>query len=218
MSSPHYISTDFKARYFSNQVRWKKNYPHLWFVLHGYGQLASYFIRKFDSMDPSRHLIIAPEGLSRFYLTGFSGRIGATWMTKEDRLTDIENQKSYLNGVYKEVTEKLDSVGSINVLGFSQGVATACRWVTANGLNFDRLIMWAGIIPPDLEIEAAKEILFQKETYMVYGKKDPFLNRERMQELEQLNSKLGIEPKLIEFEGEHEIESPTLQKLIKSFD
>ena len=42
----------------------------VWFVSHGYGQLAAYFMRHFAFLaeaDPST-VVIAPEGLSRFYL------------------------------------------------------------------------------------------------------------------------------------------------------
>jgi hypothetical protein len=59
---------------------------NLLYVLHGYGHLAPYFIRKFNSLEDS--FIVAPEGMYRFYLYGSSGRVGACWMTKEERLDD----------------------------------------------------------------------------------------------------------------------------------
>ena len=39
------------------------------YVLHGYGQLANFFIRKFEILREKYH-IIAPEGMHRFYLNG----------------------------------------------------------------------------------------------------------------------------------------------------
>ena len=36
--------------------------------MHGYGQLAEYFIRKFNVLEEQNICVIAPEGFSRFYL------------------------------------------------------------------------------------------------------------------------------------------------------
>jgi len=54
-----------------------KNVKHLWFVLHGYGQLGRYFIRHFSSLKAEERLIVAPEAPNRFYLAGTGGRVGA---------------------------------------------------------------------------------------------------------------------------------------------
>ena len=61
------------------------------------GSWARYFLRHFSGLDDGKTVVVAPEALSRFYLNGFSGRVGATWMTKEDRLSEIEDQAYYLN-------------------------------------------------------------------------------------------------------------------------
>jgi hypothetical protein len=52
----------------------------VWFVCHGYGQLAAYFIRHFAFLTENAPatVVIAPEGLSRFHLSGNGGRVGAT--------------------------------------------------------------------------------------------------------------------------------------------
>ena len=71
----------------------------VWFVCHGYGQLAAYFVRHFAFLaeaDPTT-VVIAPEGLSRFYLTGNGGRVGASWMTRDDRLHEIADHINFLN-------------------------------------------------------------------------------------------------------------------------
>ncbi|MCP5046462.1 MAG: phospholipase, partial [bacterium] len=39
--------------------------PHIrrvWFVCHGYGQLADDFLKEFQVLDNSHHLVVAPEG------------------------------------------------------------------------------------------------------------------------------------------------------------
>ncbi|HSI76892.1 MAG TPA: hypothetical protein VK957_13400, partial [Lunatimonas sp.] len=80
----------------------------IWLILHGYGQLAEYFLRKFRRFfDPSL-LFVAPEGINRSYREGFSGRVGANWMTKHQRETDITNGMNYLNAVMENVLKPFD--------------------------------------------------------------------------------------------------------------
>ena len=74
-----------------------ENPTTLIYVLHGYGQLAKYFIRKFNHLE--NVIIVAPEGGHRFYLKDTSGRDGASWMTREARETDISDNIKYLNSL-----------------------------------------------------------------------------------------------------------------------
>ena len=83
----------------------------VWLVFHGYGQLSEYFIKKFEGLDPEKNFIIAPQGLSKYYVNGVSGRVGASWMTKEDRLTEIENQYTYLDQVLHQFDLKGKQLG-----------------------------------------------------------------------------------------------------------
>jgi predicted esterase len=211
----HDLDFQFKARYFK-LGELNASTKQLWFVIHGYGQLAEFFIRKFKVLEEHNICIIAPEGLSHFYLEDVASRaqsgnnrVGASWMTKENRLMDIENYVEYLNSIYQKETGGALSV-PITVLGFSQGAATVSRWVNAGGINFQRLILWAGIFPPDIDFKTTKEILKDKKTYMVYGKNDPFINDERISEMKTLVSQLGISPETKVFEGKHDIDSQML--------
>jgi predicted esterase len=189
-------------------------------VIHGYGQLAQYFIRKFNILQQHRICVIAPEGLSRFYLEDVSSRmqsgnnrVGATWMTRENRLMDIDNYIQYLTTLYQAETHDHPSI-PVTVLGFSQGAATASRWVTQGGIPFSRLILWAGIFPPDINFESGHALLKDKETFLVYGKQDPFLNDSRFAEMEMLSSKLAIQPARVTFDGGHDIDEGTLLKFV----
>src|SRR5687767_5276492 len=139
------VSFNFQARYFKvGEIN--EHTKAVWFVLHGYGQLAQYFLTKFNALTTQGVCVIAPEGLSRFYLedvntrnqTG-NNRVGATWMTRENRLMDIENYITFLDTVYQaEVGNRLIPV---TILGFSQGAATASRWAVQNNIKYERLIL-----------------------------------------------------------------------------
>lgn len=215
----HELEFSFKARY-AKLGEINAETEKVWFVIHGYGQLAHYFLRKFKALETKNTCIIAPEGLSRFYLTGLqeggfraSDKVGATWMTKENRQMDIDNYLSYLDALYhKELGAT--KIKSITLLGFSQGAATASRWALNGNIHFDRLIQWAGVFPSDMNFDQGKNLLHSKQVIQVYGTKDPFLHQERLAELEAINKKLDIYPTIISFEGKHEIDEATLLKLI----
>ena len=94
----HHLAVTRTARYYQ-QGELSAQTRRVWFVCHGYGQLAAYFSRHFAflaSTDPGT-VIIAPEGLSRFYLQGNGGRVGASWMTRDDRLHEIDDHVGFLN-------------------------------------------------------------------------------------------------------------------------
>ena len=129
-------------------------------MCHGYRQLAGRFLPRFADLDDGTRLIVAPEGLSRFYLhdpAGGHGKevpIGATWMTREDRENEITDYVGFLDGVLDEVLDEaldgdLDEVSAesggaiarLTVLGFSQGAHTVCRWVAAGEAAIERVIL-----------------------------------------------------------------------------
>lgn len=210
------IRFSFNARYYQTSEITSST-REVWFVLHGYGQLAQYFIRKFSLVSETNICVIAPEGLSRFYLeniqdgTRKNNRVGASWMTKEDRLTDIKNYLEYLTAIYeKEVCRPL----RVTIFGFSQGSATASRWAVSGKVKFDRLVLWSGIFPPDMDFESGYQILKEKEIKLVYGTSDPFLTDDRFAEMNLLSQKLGVKVDPITYEGGHDIDQATLLKLI----
>lgn len=213
----HNTSFSFQGRYFTEGDRQKA--ASVWVVLHGYGQLARYFIRKFDVLQEHSAYVIAPEALSHFYLedvstriTSGNTRVGGSWMTRENRLTDIINYLAFLDSIYERELKGIDL--PITVLGFSQGAATASRWVLEGRVDFQRLILWAGIFPPDIDFSQGKKILERKDTIMVYGKDDPFINDNRFVEMNMLAEKLSVTPKIIRFDGGHDINSNALRSLV----
>lgn len=209
-----FVNFNFKAPYFLLGSP-GPNIRQIWFVCHGYGQLAKYFIRKFSLLNDGSRLIVAPEGLSRFYLEGTSGKSGATWMTREERTTDIENYLTYLEALGTSIV-KQSAVADIHItlLGFSQGAATASRWLTESSLKVDRFILWAGLLAPDLNHEKAHKKLSNSENYLVIGTKDPYLNASKMEEHHKICSELGIYPHVKQFEGAHEINQDVLKDFL----
>lgn len=177
------------------------------FVLHGYGQLAEFFIRKFHFLEED-YLIVAPEGMHRFYLKGASGRVGASWMTKEDRNSDINDNQSYLDKLYDTITNIKD-FDSITLLGFSQGGATAARWFNTTNRKIDAFISWASVYPPDLMVEKNTS---SKNNYFAIGKKDEYFTEDTINKEVKFYESMNF--KTFTFEGTHNIDPATLNKIL----
>src|SRR2546425_9676771 len=77
-------------------------------VCHGSGQLAARSLRHFEPLADGTRLVVAPEALSRFYLEDTTvpakeRKVGATWMTRENRLSEIDDYVRYLDALHAEV-------------------------------------------------------------------------------------------------------------------
>ncbi|MEO8577599.1 MAG: phospholipase [Gemmatimonadales bacterium] len=192
----------------------------VWFVCHGYGQLASDFIKEFEYIDDPRRLIVAPEGLSRYYTDtgpGFhatSAKVAATWMTREDRENEIADYVAYLDELYKVICRQVerDKV-RVTVVGFSQGGATANRWLTQGTAHADRLIMWGSLLASDADLEKSADFFRDVELNIVYGTRDQFADTGMIANYETLLKKNGIPYKLVTFDGGHRMDRDTLRKL-----
>jgi predicted esterase len=207
------ITLQRTARYFlSNEP--SSVSTNLCFVLHGYGQLPQFFLRKFSQLARPDILFVAPEGLHRFYLRGSQGRVGASWMTKEDRLQDIADYVLALDKIAAEVQQK-QSFKKVALLGFSQGVATACRWVASGEQRFQHLINWAGAFPPDLDFKAAHHLMKQLPVDILVGDEDEFISPAAHQEHLQHLDTIGLNYRSTVFQGKHDVYHSPLAELMQ---
>ena len=185
------------------------------YLFHGYGQLATSFIEEFAYFADGTKYFIAPEGLSRFYISGSSGKVGASWMTGENREHEINDYLAYLDAVHEiECKQIMQADIQTIILGFSQGTSTACRWLENFKVKVDRLILWGGDIPPETALWRIKAYFPQLEVFLVAGTKDPFIRFDQLNEMENRLEKAEINYQKIRFEGKHELHPPTLRKLL----
>ena len=197
----------------------------VWFVLHGYGQLASQFINIFTAIDDGTRLIVAPEALNRFYVAGVESApaaeraVGATWMTYEDRLNEIRDYVAYLDAVSATVLDRFRGQGSaprVVLLGFSQATATAARWVGQGALRPAHLVLWGGLLPPDEELSAPDHPLRKPTLHIRAGVRDRFLSAERMSDEERRLRDAGFGPRVERYIGGHGITKDALLELARS--
>lgn len=199
----------------------------VWFVLHGYKQLARRFLRRFEPLADGTRLLVAPEGLSRFYADESPGRhgpgavVGATWMTREDREHEIADYVRYLDALADRVFGASGGGGApslgrprVTVLGFSQGVATAARWTTLGRTRPHRLVLWGDFLPADLDLAAARAAWRTTEVILARGRADRVFADPNAGEEEELRIRgAGLDARRVAYDGGHDIHQPTLRAL-----
>lgn len=192
----------------------------IWFVCHGYGQLARRFLRRFQTLDDGSRLIVAPEALNRYYVGDPPGAhgpetlVGATWMTHEDRLNEIDDYVHYLDALYDQITEGVDMDRVVvHALGFSQGVATVTRWAALGSARIDRLTLWAAFPPPDLDLAVTAGRLRLPRLTLVAGQNDPYVGAMHLAAARERLTTHQIPHEVVIFDGGHEIDEETLVKL-----
>lgn len=192
----------------------------VWFALHGYGQLVADFVIPFKALDDGTRLVVAPEALNRFYLvapkdTRAADRpVGATWMTREDRESDIADYVAYLDKLYATIfTQMRRERVVVRALGFSQGVATAARWAALGRAQIDQLILWGGVLPPEIDLKHGVSSLRGIPIRLVAGTRDEFAGGEILEREVARLAKHGIEPSHSTFEGGHALSRTVLRQL-----
>ena len=192
----------------------------VWFACHGYGQLAAPFAQNLSVLDDGTRLVVVPEALSRFYVDGGTGRhgphskIGASWMTREDRLAEIEDHISYLDALYALVFTDLARDGvEVIALGFSQGAATVCRWLARGQARVDRVVLWGGMIPQDVLAAQGRGGLRDLPLTFVVGTRDEFVSQAALAEYRQELESHGVTAPLVTFDGGHRLDDETLRQL-----
>jgi len=211
----HRVTVARSARYFTLGGPEPRE---VWFACHGYGQLAARFLEKLRVLDDGGRYLVAPEGLSRFYLTESPAerRVGATWMTREDRQAEIADYVRYLDAVYDDVFERLDRARvTVHALGFSQGAATVSRWTAMGNARIDRAILWGGEFPPDLDLTRADFAgrLRAARLTLVYGRSDEYITPKVLAGVAERLGAHDIPYRDIPFAGGHELNQGVLKQL-----
>jgi acetyl esterase/lipase len=184
----------------------------VWFLLHGYGQLASEFLDHARALAREGRLLVVPEALSRFYHEDHE-KVGASWMTREDRLAEIDDYVSYLDRLHERIYEGLRGTGTrLRLLGYSQGVATAARWAARGKAVIDELVIWGSPLPHDLD-DAAIARLGRMRVTLVGGSRDRFLTELQLEEQSALLKRHGVSSEVKRFEGGHRLDHDTLRSL-----
>jgi predicted esterase len=205
----HHLRVQRTARYYT--LGGESDVREVWFVLHGYGQLAGEFVRYFADLANEHTLIVAPEAMNRFYLVGINKPaserpVGATWMTREDRASEIADYVEYLDALHDEIAAELVEKGAtLNIIGFSQGAATATRWVTHGRVRPNRIVFWGGVMPPETDLARGHDVLRRARATLVAGTRDQYVDDAMLAAEQARLDAAAIPYDVIRFEGGHAI-------------
>lgn len=207
----NHIIVEKSARFYLNNPS-SKEIKSFWFVFHGYAQLGLDFIKDFDFLDNENTLIVAPEGLSKFHT---KDKIGASWMTREDRQNEINDYLNYLEQILLHLKNKYDlNSAKSNLLGFSQGVHTAVRLFISTNSYFNNLILCSSDFPQDADFVRLKEKLLKSMMYYLTGNNDKIISLVSFEKSKKLLQDNSIEFEEIVFNGAHKIDENSLNLIL----
>jgi predicted esterase len=187
------------------------NTKNIWFVCHGMGYLSRYFLKYFENLNTSENYIIAPQAQSKYYIPPKFQFVGASWLTKENTVKETENVMRYFDAVFE--AEAIPKDKNLIVLGYSQGVSVAMRYIAKRKLHCSQLILHSGGIPKELTAEDFK--FLNAKVHLIYGTNDEYLNEDRIREERNRAFELfGNTVNIIPFEGKHEVNVEFINRLV----
>ncbi|WP_142785811.1 alpha/beta hydrolase [Changchengzhania lutea] len=185
---------------------------YVWVVCHGLGYLSRYFLKYFTDLDADENYIIAPQAASKYYMGRNFKHVGACWLTKENTLADTKNIINYIDEILK--TEQLPNHVKTIMLGYSQGVSIAARYVARRKRSCWKLVFLSGGLPKELTAENFH--FFEGEAIFAYGNNDDYLNKERIEiEKKHALELFGDRLEMLSFEGKHEVKKHIINSIVK---
>lgn len=176
-----------------------------WVVFHGIGQLARYFLRNFTHLDLTRNYVLAPQAPSLYYTSDTYDRVGASWLTRENTASQMENLLAYLDGMAAE--EGLKECNNLIVFGYSQGVSVLCRWVARRRITCKRIILYAGRVPSELSSGDFEHLPESCRVELYHGDSDPMADKWGRKELaDHARAVFGSRLEIVNYRGGHEIQ------------
>jgi len=184
---------------------------NVWFVCHGMGYLSRYFLRYFGGLDAADNYIIAPQAQSKYYIPPKLKHVGASWLTKENTLKETANVMRNFDAIFE--AENIPKTVNLIVMGYSQGVSVAMRYIVYRKLQCAQLILHSGGIPKEL---IAEDFSFlDAKVSMIYGTQDEYLDNERIaSETKRVQELFENKVIILPFEGKHLVNIELINSLV----
>ncbi len=188
---------------------------NVWLVFHGIGYLSRYFIRLFESLNKDDNYFIAPQAPSKYYKGEDYRRVGASWLTKENTYGETKNVLRYIDAVIAE--EKIPNHVSFIILGYSQGVSIASRWIASRNIDCDALLMVSGGFPKELHSDDFTFLSAKTKIVHILGEKDPYFEIEKVEAEKKRVQQILPQIEFLMHQGGHELDIATVKHLINSW-
>ena len=184
----------------------------VWFVCHGMGYLSRYFLRYFKDLNPEEHYIIAPQAPSKYYIQP-KMHVGANWLTRDETKAGMQNILNYFDAIFE--AEQIPKNVNFIILGYSQGVSVAMRYMAKRQLQCSQLVLHSGGIPKELTSEDFSYLNKNTKVKLIYGTNDEYLDEARIeQESARAKELFGNRVTILPFEGKHVVNVDYINELV----
>jgi len=184
----------------------------VWFVCHGMGYLSRYFLKYFKGLNAEENFIIAPQAPSKYYIQP-KMHVGANWLTRQDTEVGMDNILNYFDAVLQE--EQIPEDANLIVLGYSQGVSVAMRYMAKRQLQCNQLVLHSGAIPKELMAEDFEYLSKNTQVKLIYGTADEYLDIGRIKlESARAFELFGDRVTVLPFEGKHVVNVDYINNLV----
>jgi len=154
----------------------------------------------------------SPQAPSKFYLGKEFRHVGANWLTKVNTVEDTKNVLSYIDAVWRE--EKPETLPRFIVLGYSQGVSIAMRWLASRKIQCNELVLHSGGIPKELSGKDFEYLSNTCKVTYIYGDNDQYITEaKKTEETLKGNSIFGQHLTIQVFKGVHEVNTNFIHRL-----
>tara|TARA_A100000171_G_scaffold52200_1_gene69497 strand:+ start:244 stop:885 length:642 start_codon:yes stop_codon:yes gene_type:complete len=185
---------------------------NVWLVFHGMGYLSTYFSKYFKELNAEENFIIVPQAPSKFYLGKEFRHVGANWLTRVNTAEDTKNVLSYIDSVWK--AEKPEILPRFIVMGYSQGVSIAMRWLASRKIQCNELVLHSGGIPKELNSKDFEYLSEHCKVTYIYGDKDQYITEaKKTEETLKGDSIFGQHLSIQVFKGVHEVNTQFINHL-----
>lgn len=182
----------------------------VYLAYHGYGMDVERFAHWVEGLPP-KQAALCPEGLSRFYWGGFDGPVVASWMTRGQRLAEIDDFCGWLDKVHDQFLSRAPSARLVP-LGFSQGAATIMRWLDRRRPPYDQIVLWSGTPPEDIDY-APRDYFASRPLQVFWGESDELVPWARAR---VCFDEVGLPYRLTSTPGGHRIDASTWANFARS--
>ena len=184
----------------------------VWFVCHGMGYLSRYFLKYFKGLNPEENYIIAPQAPSKYYIQP-KMHVGANWLTRDETKVGMQNILNYFDAIFE--TEAIPEDKNLIILGYSQGVSVAMRYMVFRKLQCSQLILHSGGIPKEIIATDFEYLNSSTSVKLIYGTSDEYLNEERIKsESDRAIELFGSKVQFLPFDGTHVVNVDLINDLV----
>lgn len=180
-------------------------------VLHGWGQSAPSFMRRFRGLRTSDVLVVAVQGPHQMYLDRETRKVGFSWLTAFDRRRAVSDFVGTLDTVLGRVRDDFGVSAPPYILGFSQGVSMAYRYAILSESVVAGVIACGGDLPPD--VAEAMPGARRFPVLLVHGRDDAIVPVSKCDEAESALAGLSWPHERYSFSGDHEVPSEVVERI-----